>query len=58
MARPKSSRYPTRVSLTLDRQTLVQARRLARRVQRSLSEVISEILNGYLRKNGHSRRAS
>jgi hypothetical protein len=57
MARPKSSRNPTRVSLTLNRQTLVQARRLARRAQRSLSEIVSEILNGYFRKNGNSRRA-
>jgi hypothetical protein len=57
MARPKSFRNPTRVSLTLNRVTLVQARRLARRAQRSLSEVISEILSGYFRKNGNSRRA-
>ncbi len=52
MARPKSVRNPTRVSLTLDRRTLVSARRMARRAQRSLSEVVSEILNTYLRKNG------
>lgn len=58
MARPKSFRHPTRVSLTLNRETLVVARRLARRAQRSLSEVVSEILNGYFRKNGRpqSRR--
>jgi hypothetical protein len=57
MARPKSFRNPTRVSLTLNRQTLIIARRLARRSQRSLSEIISEILNGYFRKNGNLRRA-
>ena len=57
MARPKSFRNPTRVSLTLNRETLVMARRLARRAQRSLSEIISEILNGYFRKNGNPRRA-
>ncbi len=56
MARPKSFRNPTRVSLTLNRQTLVLARRIARRVQRSLSEVVSEILDGYLRKNGRPGR--
>lgn len=55
MARPKSFRNPTRVSLTLNRQTLIIARRLARRSQRSLSEIISEILNGYFRKNGNLR---
>jgi hypothetical protein len=58
MARPKSFRNPTRVSLTLNRDTLVAARRVARRAQRSLSEVVSEILSGYLRKNGRPRRRS
>lgn len=56
MARPKSFRNPTRVSLTLDRQTLVLARRLARRAQRSLSETVSQILNVYFRKNGRLGR--
>jgi len=56
MARPKSFRNPTRVSLTLDRRTLINARRVARRVQRSLSEVVSEILNGHFRKNGRRER--
>jgi hypothetical protein len=56
MARPKSYRNPTRVSLTLDRQTVVSARRLARQFRRSLSEVISEILDGYFQKNGHTKR--
>jgi hypothetical protein len=56
MARPKSFRNPTRVSLTLNRETLVKARRVARRAQRSLSEVVSEILNGHFRKNGQPRR--
>jgi hypothetical protein len=56
MARPKSFRNPTRVSLTLNRETLTRARRVARRAQRSLSELVSEVLNGYLRKNGHIRR--
>ena len=55
MARPKSFRNPTRVSLTLNRETLTIARRLARRARRSLSEVVSEILNGYFRKNGTRR---
>ncbi len=55
MARPKSFRNPTRVSLTLNRETLVVARRLARRARRSLSEVVSEILDGYFRKNGRPR---
>jgi len=55
MARPKSFRYPTRVSLTLNRETLTVARRLARRARRSLSEIVSEILDGYFRKNGHGR---
>ncbi|HET7100933.1 MAG TPA: hypothetical protein VFJ52_07280 [Terriglobia bacterium] len=54
MARPKSFRNPTRVSLTLNRETVISARRLARENRRSLSEVISEILDGYFRKNGHS----
>ncbi len=52
MGRPKSFRNPTRVSLTLNRETLVVARRLARRARRSLSEIISEILDGYFRRNG------
>lgn len=53
MARPKSFRNPTRVSLTLNRKTLVTARRLARRVGRSVSELVSEILDAYFRRNGH-----
>ncbi len=56
MARPKSFRNPTRVSLTLNRDTLVVARRVAREARRSLSELISDILNGYFRKNGRARR--
>ncbi len=52
MGRPKSFRNPTRVSLTLNRETLVVARRLARRARRSLSEIISEILDAYFRRNG------
>ena len=58
MGRPKSFRNPTRVSLTINRETLVVARKLARRAQRSLSEVVSEILDGYFRRNGRpvSRR--
>jgi hypothetical protein len=55
MARPKSFRHPTRVSLTLNRETLVVARRLARRARRSLSEMVSEILDGYFRRNGRMR---
>ena len=55
MARPKSFRNPTRVSLTLNRKTLIVARRLARRARRSLSEVISEILEGYFRRNERAR---
>jgi hypothetical protein len=58
MARPKSFRNPTRVSLTLNRDTLVTARRMARRAQRSLSELVSEILNGYMSKNGRNGHAS
>jgi len=58
MARPKSFRNPTRVSLTLDRRTLISARRVARRAQRSLSEIISAILNGYFRKNGRRGRTA
>ncbi len=58
MARPKSFRNPTRVSLTLNRDTLAAARRMARRAQRSLSELVSEILSGYFRKNGRLRRPS
>ncbi len=53
MARPKSFRNPTRVSLTLNRDTIVTARRVARENRRSLSEVISEILDGHFRKNGN-----
>lgn len=58
MARPKSFRNPTRVSLTLNRETLVVARRLARQARRSLSEMVSEILDGHFRRNGrpHARR--
>jgi hypothetical protein len=56
MARPKSFRNPTRVNLTLNRDTLVAARRVARRAQRSLSELVSEILSGYFQKNGRPRR--
>ncbi|MFB3920386.1 MAG: hypothetical protein ACE145_01615 [Terriglobia bacterium] len=55
MARPKSFRNPTRVSLTLNRDTLACARRLARRARRSLSEIISEILEGHFRRNGNNR---
>jgi hypothetical protein len=55
MGRPRSFRYPRRVSLTLNRDTLVTARRLARQGRRSLSELISEILESYFSKNGHSR---
>jgi hypothetical protein len=55
MGRPKSFRNPTRVSLTINRDTLVVARRLARRARRSLSEVVSEILDGYFRRNSRSR---
>lgn len=56
MGRPKSFRNPTRVSLTINRETLVVARRLARRARRSLSEVVSEILDGYFRRNGGRAR--
>ncbi|HLI33837.1 MAG TPA: DUF6364 family protein [Terriglobia bacterium] len=56
MARPKSFRNPTRVSLTLNRETVTRARRLARENRRSLSELVSEILDGYFRKNGHPRK--
>ena len=52
MARPKSFRNPTRVSLTLNRETLLVARRMAREVRRSLSEIVSEILDGYFHRNG------
>ncbi|MBZ5514060.1 MAG: hypothetical protein LAN62_04300 [Acidobacteriia bacterium] len=55
MARPKSFRNPTRVSLTLNRETLVVARRRARLVRRSLSEMVSEILDAYFRRNGQPR---
>lgn len=55
MSRPKSFRNPTRVSLTLNRETLLTARRMARRVRRSLSEIISEILDDYFRRNGRVR---
>ena len=54
MGRPKSFRNPRRVSLTLNRETLVIARRLARQARRSLSEVISEITDSHFRKNGRS----
>ena len=57
MARPKSFRNPTRVSLTLNRDTVATAKRLARQYRRSLSEVISEILDGYFNnKNDLSRK--
>jgi metal-responsive CopG/Arc/MetJ family transcriptional regulator len=52
MARPKSFRNPTRVSLTLDGKILRSARRVAREKRRSLSEMVSEILDGYLREKG------
>ncbi len=55
MARPKSFRNPTRVSLTLNRNTLLVARRLARRARRSLSELVSEILEGHFREDGQPR---
>ena len=41
--------------MTLNRETLVIARRLARQVRRSLSEVISEILDSHFRKSSRSR---
>lgn len=56
MARPKSFRNPTRVSLTLNRETVLAARRLARQSRRSLSELISEILDGHFQKNGQRRK--
>lgn len=56
MARPKSFRYPTRVSLTLNREIVLTARRMARASRRSLSEVVSEILEAYFHKNGHKPR--
>jgi len=55
MGRPKSFRNPTRVSLTLDRKTLEETRRLARRSRRSLSIVVSEILDEHFHRNGHGR---
>jgi hypothetical protein len=55
MGRPKSFRNPRRVSLTLNRETLVIARRLARQARRSLSEVISEILDSYFHKHSRSQ---
>jgi len=55
MARPKSFRNPTRVSLTLNRETLLRARRLAREARRSVSEVVSEILDAHFRHNGQRR---
>lgn len=58
MGRPKSFRNPTRVSLTLDRKTLEEARRLARRARRSLSVVISEILDEHFQRDGRSRKES
>lgn len=56
MARPKSFRYPTRVSLTLNRDIVLTARRIARANRRSLSEVVSEILEAHFHKNGHKPR--
>jgi len=56
MGRPKSFRNPIRVSLTLNRETLVVARRAARQARRSLSEVVSEILAGHFRRNGRPQR--
>jgi hypothetical protein len=56
MGRPKSFRNPIRVSLTLNRETLVVARRAARQARRSLSEVVSEILDGHFRRNGQPHR--
>jgi len=41
--------------LTLNRETLVIARRVARQARRSLSEVVSEILESHFRENGRSR---
>ena len=55
MGRPRSFRNPRRVSLTLSRDTLVNARRLAREARRSLSEVVSEILDSHFRKSNRSR---
>lgn len=54
MGRPKSFRNPTRVSLTIDRKTLREAREIARQRRRSLSEMISEILDRYFRENGQA----
>lgn len=55
MARPKSFRYPTRVSLTLNRDTVAAARRLAKEARRSLSELVSEILDSHFRRSGNQR---
>jgi hypothetical protein len=55
MGRPRSFRNPRRVSLTLNRETLVTARRLARQARRSLSELVSEILDSHFRKSIRSR---
>ncbi len=55
MGRPKSFRNPTRVSLTLNRDTVATAKRVARRRRCSLSELVSQILDGHFRKNGHGR---
>jgi len=41
--------------LTLNRDTLVIARRLAREARRSLSEVVSEILDSHFCKSSRSR---
>jgi hypothetical protein len=58
MARPKSFRNPTRVSLTLNDETVRTARKLARTARKSLSEVVSEILDRHFQKNGFSRKVS
>ena len=58
MARPKSFRNPTRVSLTLNGETVRTARRLARTARRSLSEIVSEILDSHFRKNGYRRKVN
>ena len=55
MGRPRSFRNPRRVSLTLNRETLMTARRLARQARRSLSELVSEILDSHFRKSIRSR---
>lgn len=58
MARPKSFRNPTRVSLTLNEETVRTARRLARTARRSLSELVSEILDSHFRRNGFQRKVN